>query len=194
MKLLRSALVLALMGALAGLAYVAERAEPTGQKMGRAAARFVDALNADQKTKAVYDFDSKERTNWYFTPHQRNHKALRHGLALANMTAQQRQAALDLLRTGTSAAGDDAAQTIMSLEAILHELEKNGSNVRDPNWYFFTVFGKPADKGKWGWRVEGHHFSLNFTVEDGEVVSATPAFFGANPATVKSGPRKGLRT
>src|SRR5262249_39714647 len=56
------------------------------------------------------------------------------------------------------------------------------------------IFGKPSNTGKWGWRWEGHHLSLNFTMEDGKVTSATPAVFGANPATVKDGPRKGLRT
>jgi hypothetical protein len=66
--------------------------------------------------------------------------------------------------------------------------------VRNPEWYFFTVFGTPSKTAKWGWRVEGHHLSLNFTLEGGKVVAATPAFFGANPADVKSGPRKGLRT
>src|SRR5262249_4996835 len=65
---------------------------------------------------------------------------------------------------------------------------------RRPDWYFFTVFGTPAKNSKWGWRVEGHHLSLNFTVDNGEVVSATPAFFGANPATVKGGAKKGQRT
>jgi hypothetical protein len=82
----------------------------------------------------------------------------------------------------------------MSLESILHELEKGGRTVRNPAWYFFTVFGTPSKTARWGWRVEGHHLALNFTVDSGKVVGATPAFFGANPATVMTGPRKGLRT
>jgi len=84
--------------------------------------------------------------------------------------------------------------TIMSLEAILHELEKGGQTVRSPEWYFFSIFGNPSRTGKWGWRVEGHHLSLNFVVDRGQVTASTPAFFGANPAWVKSGDRKGLRT
>jgi hypothetical protein len=81
----------------------------------------------------------------------------------------------------------------MSLESILRELEKGGTNVRDPGWYFVTLFGTPGQTGKWGWRIEGHHLSLNFEVMDGKVASATPCFFGSNPATVMAGPRKGLR-
>src|SRR5437588_9177003 len=81
----------------------------------------------------------------------------------------------------------------MSLENVLRELEKGGRNVRDPGWYFVTFFGTPAQTGKWGWRIEGHHLSLNYLIEDGKVAAATPAFFGANPATVRDGARQGLR-
>jgi hypothetical protein len=110
------------------------------------------------------------------------------------MTAEQKGLARELVRAGTSAGGYEKAVTIMSLEAILRDLEKSGAMVRNPEWYFFTVFGTPSKAGKWGWRVEGHHLSLNFTVDRGKVLAATPAFFGANPAAVKAGPRKGLRT
>ena len=70
--------------------------------------------------------------------------------------------------------------------------------VRDPEKYYFTIFGSPGSEGRWGWSVEGHHLSLNFVVEGDRIVAATPAFFGANPATVKSsvgvGPEEGYRT
>ena len=35
--------------------------------------------------------------------------------------------------------------------------------------------------------------SLNFTLEEGKLVAATPLMFGANPARVKDGPHAGLR-
>ena len=55
------------------------------------------------------------------------------------------------------------------------------------------VFGEPSASSTWGWRLEGHHISLNFTLRDGEVVSTSPSFWGANPATVLDGPQKGMR-
>ena len=64
---------------------------------------------------------------------------------------------------------------------------------RDPELYYFTVFGTPGDKTAWGWRVEGHHLSQNFTIADGTFASWTPDFYGANPAEVMQGSRKGLR-
>jgi hypothetical protein len=190
-------LALALAASVAGFAHVAQRAEPPGAKMVAAAEAWLQSLTADQKAKATFSFDDKERTNWHFVPRQdKNRKPTRKGLPLEEMTGPQKKAAEALVRAGTSPSGGEKALTVMSLEAILHDLEKpkGGSMVRDPQWYFFAVFGTPSKTGKWGWRVEGHHLSLNFVVDGAEVTSATPAFFGANPATVMDGPRKGLRT
>ena len=65
--------------------------------------------------------------------------------------------------------------------------------VRDPEQYYFSVFGTPSSKANWGWRVEGHHVSLQFTVVNGTLVASSPFFFGSNPAEVLEGPQKGLR-
>jgi hypothetical protein len=195
MKLSRILATFLLAASLVGVAYVAQQIESAGSKMVDAADKLVVSLTEEQKAKAVFAFDSKERTNWHFIPMQDEaKKATRKGLPLEDMTEEQRKAALELVKAGTSAEGNKAALTIMSLEAILRDLEKRGAMVRNPNWYFFTIFGKPSKTGKWGWRVEGHHLSLNFVVDNGKITAATPAFFGANPATVKGGQRKGLRT
>src|SRR5262249_39754411 len=139
--------------------------------------------------------DSKERTNWFFIPLQtRDKKSTRKGLPIEEMTAEQKGAALELLRAGTTSKSYAQATTIMSLESILRDLEKGGAMGRNPGWDFFTTFGTPSKTGKWGWRVEGHHLSLNFTLDKGKVVSATPSFFGATPATIKQGPRKDYQT
>src|SRR5262245_52784368 len=198
MRLARTILTVTVVAALAGLAYVAQQAESSGGKMVVAAQKFLDSLTAEQKKTATFDFNSKERTNWHFVPLQDGNKPTRKGLPLQDMTAEQRKAALELLAASTSSLGNDQATTIMSLEAILRVQEtkdgKPGAMVRNPEWYFFTVFGTPSKTEKWGWRVEGHHLSLNFTMNGTEVVSTTPAFFGANPAEVIAGPKKGYRT
>ena len=43
--------------------------------------------------------------------------------------------------------------------------------------------------GAWGWRVEGHHVSLHYTLKNGKLISASPTFFGANPHRIASGAR-----
>jgi hypothetical protein len=128
-----------------------------------------------------------ERLNWHFIPKDRK------GLAFKDMTADQRQLALGLLKSGMSDRGFGTATNIINLELILQDLEGTGRRFpRDPGLYYVSVFGKPDKKGAWGWRVEGHHLSVNFTVIGGEVAS-TPSFFGSNPAEVRKGSSKGLR-
>jgi len=191
-RLLLSLFVLA---ALAGTAFLARETEGPGLRMTTSAEKLLASFDDKQKKRATFSFDDKERTNWYFTPQQsKDKKYTRKGLPLEDMNKDQRAVVLELLHAGLSETGYKKATTIMSLESILADLEKKGAMVRDPNWYFLTVFGSPSKTGKWGWRFEGHHLSLNFTLEGGKVVSATPTFFGANPAEVKSGPQKGLRT
>ena len=109
---------------------------------------------------------------------------------------QPAQLAHALLSSGLSHQGYARAATIMSLEQILSDIEgkaaRPNSPIRDPELYYFTIFGKPG-VGTWGWRVEGHHLSLNFVCDEKDVLAATPSFFGSNPAQILEGPRKGLR-
>jgi hypothetical protein len=133
--------------------------------MANACEKFLGSLDSAQRSKATFAFDDPERINWQFVPRQDNQKrSIRKGLPLADMTDEQKDAARELVKAGTGSEGYLAATTIMSLENILAELEKGGAMVRNPDWYFFTIFGTPSKTGKWGWRVEGHHLSLNFVV------------------------------
>ena len=49
------------------------------------------------------------------------------------------------------------------------------------------------DSGPWGWRVEGHHLSLNITIVNGHLFATAPRFLGANPAVITEGDLKGMR-
>ena len=157
-------------------------------EMGRAAKSFLKGLDTEQQKKAAFDFKAEERENWHFIPLDRK------GLKLSELTPAQTHYAYALLATGLSQKGMMNATTIMSLEAILAEME-NDPVKRDTQKYYIAVFGEPSAKketGTWGWRFEGHHLSLNYTIINGNVIT-TPAFFGTNPAHVKKGPRRGTR-
>lgn len=157
-----------------------------GAEMAKAADAFLAGLTPEQKAKASFEFADAERLNWHFIPRARK------GLPVKEMNEEQRKAAHALFATGLSESGYKKATTIMSLEAILRELEgPNGKMVRDPELYYFSVFGKPG--ATWAWRVEGHHLSFNFSIVNGKYVTGGPAFMGTNPGEVKSGPRQGLR-
>lgn len=155
--------------------------------MSDAATTFLNALDAEQRARAALPFDDHERLTWNYTPVPRK------GLPLKEMTATQRALAFALLSAGLSQRGYMKAMTIISLEEVLHILEQGTGPVRDPDLYFFTIFGEPSENGIWAYRVEGHHVSHHFTLVDGKVIG-TPSFFGANPAMIREGPRHGLRT
>jgi hypothetical protein len=164
--------------------------------MAEAANQLLNSLSPELKKKALFGFDDELRYKWFFTPQQdKQKKFTRPGLRLEEISPEQQKLVLELLRTGCSEKGYQQAVTIMSLEGILKDLEgEKGAMTRNPNWYFVTLFGEPSKTGTWGWRIEGHHLSVSFTIEKGELISATPFFFGANPAEVKAGEKKGLRT
>jgi len=195
---LRLLLIFAAVSGLATVALVSQEAAAPATRMADAAEKFLASLSDEQKKKLQFDFDDKHRTEWYFTPQQDNKTmtATRKGLRFEELSDEQKKLALDLLKSGTSKTGYNQAVTIMSLESILKQEEpkKAGGMIRNPEWYFVSLFGKPSKTGKWGWRFEGHHLSVNFTVDRGQLSSVTPFFFGANPAEVKDGSKKGLRT
>jgi hypothetical protein len=155
--------------------------------MTECANRFLAALDANQRGKATFPFDAEERMNWHFIPKERK------GLPLREMTPYQKHLASALLAAGLSQTGYIKAVTIMSLEDVLKIMENDSGERRNPEKYYFSVFGTPTDSGTWGYRVEGHHLSQNYTVVNGKCIDG-PSFFGSNPAEVRQGPRKGLRT
>src|SRR6202790_5103834 len=162
------------------------RINPPGV-MTDAAKAFLASLPPDLKARAVFPFSDEERFNWHFIPR------VRKGLAFREMGPGPRQLAHALLAAGLSQQGVIKADTVMSLDQVLKEIEVNPVNERDPEKYYFSIFGEPSETATWGYRVEGHHLALNFTIVNGHVAS-TPSFFGANPAEARTPPRRGLRT
>ena len=165
-------------------------ASQTASAMRKAAAAFLAGLSPQQRAKAVIDFDSDERQNWHYVPKPRE------GLPRLEMTEAQLEAADVLIASGLNERAFQQARDIIELEHILRGIQEAHGRAFDAfhrGLYYFSVFGDPDGMTPWGWRVEGHHLSLNFTVVNGDVVSPTPSFFGAHPAEVEEGPRKGLR-
>lgn len=165
------------------------READTAKRMIAAALEFLASLGPDQRAKACLDFnDETQRKDWHYIPRDRA------GLPLKEMDSRQCEKAHGLLATGLSPGAHAKARTILSLEPILHQLEGTARRfLRDPELYYLSLFGAPGSEAPWGWRFEGHHISLNYTILDGCMVAPTPTFFGANPAQVRHGEQKGLR-
>jgi len=173
----------------------------TAKRMAGAATTFLALLSADQRRTAVYGVEDDERLNWHYVPKERN------GLSFSDMDGAQRHLAHALLATGLSQQGYGKASSIMALERILGQVEgSDRTRPRDPDHYHVTIFGEPSDATPWGWRVEGHHVSVNMLVVPEAPgapetngahrtrVASTPNFLGSNPARVPDGfPASGLR-
>ena len=149
---------------------------------------FLQSLDAAQTAKVRFDFTDEERFNWHFIPRDRN------GLPLREMEPHQQALAHTMMSAVLGYRGVMKATTIMSLEQVLREIEgPNGRFTRDPELYYFSIFGEASTEGTWGWRLEGHHLAVNVTMTDGRIAASSPAFMGSNPAEVREGPREGFR-
>lgn len=184
-----------LAGPVLGQAVSAPKAPPAQQRvtneMTGAVTQFLAMLTPEQRQKATYAFDDAERFNWHFVPRERK------GLPLKQMTPDQRRAAMAILKTGLSEQGYEKATSIIDMENVLRVIDNRPPNdtYRDPENYSFTVFGDPATKNPWSWRIEGHHLSLQFlsaAAQSGgapsggaRVLAQTPTFFGSNPGVLQ---------
>lgn len=163
-----------------------------GTEIAAAVQRWLDGLDDAQHAQATYPFETSERFVWAYTPGPRE------GLAIRDMTPDQRAASTAIVASAMSArtAGEIAA--IIELETVLGQIEQAGGRSgwlrRDPELYWFAVFGDPGSGSPWSWRVGGHHVAIHVTVVGDRVVGSTPSFLGANPAVIPSGPRAGART
>src|SRR5262249_32247324 len=155
--------------------------------MRSAAIAFINSLAAEARSKASFSFNDEQRFDWHYIPRARK------GVPFKDLDQAQRQLANGLLSSGLNQQGFIKAATIMSLEDGLREIEKGSGPTRDAELYYFSLFGDPRGEQAWGWRVEGHHLSLNYTILGDGRIASTPCFFGSNPAEVRHGPRQGLR-
>lgn len=166
-------------------------ADDTGLKMSAAATAFLSALSDEQRQLATFGFDDPERLNWHFIPRERQ------GMGLWDLDGKALSAAEAFVATGLTAAGYAKTLEVRSLEEVLYLFEGGDEAERrlkrHPHRYYISIFGNPAGDAAWGWRFEGHHLSLNYTVKQGEILSSTPEFFGANPGVIDAGPGRQLR-
>jgi hypothetical protein len=160
-------------------------------EIAAAARRWLDGLDDRQRGQAAFPFDTHERFAWAYTP------GTREGLALGDMRGDQRGAAHAIVRASLSERSATEVAAIIALESVLGELEREagrgGWQRRNPDLYWFALFGEPDPRTPWSWRVGGHHVAIHVTLADGEVIGSTPSFLGTNPAVVPHGPRAGYR-
>lgn len=176
---------------LCGAAALAARPDPTPEQAMLAAAQAVLAtLDEEQTAQLGFPFEGEERERWHFVPRERL------GLHLGEMGDATRVALHRLLQTAMSSRGYLKVQGVWMLEEVLYEAERargRDGAMRDPGNYVLQFHGLPGATEPWGWRVEGHHVSINYTWVPGQPLSPAPFFLGASPHEVRAGERAGLR-
>ena len=177
----RIALAMVVLVTLASFGWAALRVTSSGRGMTASAQDFLASLDEQQRQTATMDYDDAARVDWHFIP-----KDTRKGVCIKDMNEAQRRKARKLLRNCLGKVGFEKVTMIMAMEGVLRELEKAnpGRFARDPELYYFTIFGDPSNESRWGLSIEGHHMSLNFVIHDGEVVSSTPTVLCANPTII----------
>jgi hypothetical protein len=162
----------------------------TEQKMKSSKAiKFLHSLNNEQREKTQFEFEDASKTKWHYLPGATWERA---GIQLYELNESQKKLLFSLLQDFLSESGYSKTKRIIELEEVLVQLG-GSSVVRDPEKYFAAFYGNPERDSLWAWSFEGHHISLNFTVLN-DRISMAPRFFGANPATIPQGKRKGERT
>jgi hypothetical protein len=153
-----------------------------------AARAFLASLSPAQRARASFRFGGAERTRWHWTVPS---TVPRNGLPLGEMSMRQRRAAFALLRASTSRAGYGKALDIMSLQGVLQRMTTGINDPFDADRYFVSIFGRPGNRA-WGWRLEGHHLSRNFTIV-GDTLVTEPFFLGAWPTRADTAYRSIVR-
>jgi len=160
--------------------------DPERKSIITAAENFLNSFSKENLERIKFSFEEEERYDWHYVPRGRE------GIPVKELDDGQKELLKTLLNSSLSRQGVSKTEGVITLESVLNELSGR-SSYRDPGKYYITFFGTPDKIKPWGWRYEGHHLSLNFTVLQDSVIISTPMFFGANPSEVKQGKYKQLR-
>src|SRR5688500_1520135 len=132
---------------------------------------WLEGLDDPQRTQATFPFETPERFVWAYTPGPRK------GLAIRDMRPDQRAASGAIIASAMSSRTSGEIAAIMSLETVLGQIEQaDGRSAwtrRDPELYWFAVFGTPGSPMPWSWRIGGHHIAIHVTVVDDRVIGTT---------------------
>jgi hypothetical protein len=179
-------------------------AEDNVAEIRAAVQRFAETLTPAQKEKALRGFADTSRAKWNNLPVGLRPRA---GLNIGSMSDQQRKLLHRILSASLSSQGYLKATSIMHLDNLLgiffdslyqrkeipdtlYQMIKT-LNFGHQN-YYLALFGDPRADSVWGYKVEGHHLSLNFTFHNDQL-AVTPMFVGTDPAEYPSGDYAGWR-
>jgi len=165
---------------------------------------LIDSLTPLQKKRAMLDYGDTGRIKWNNLPVGLRARA---GISIGSLSDNQRRLVHRMLSASLSSQGYLKTTSIMHLDNLLNmyidtlysrkEIDDNALKfLRDLKWshqnYYLAFFGDPQKDTDWGYKLEGHHLSLNFTFH-GDKLSVTPMFVGTDPAEYPTSEYAGWR-
>jgi len=163
----------------------------TASKMIAAANSFLGMLDAGERAKAAFPFDSPQKTNWSNLPsgaYQRN------SLRLGDLAPAKHAAAMAVVAAALSADGYRKITEIMNADEVLKEARggQTGARAGAParggrgaafgkEEYYIAILGTPSTSSPWMIQFGGHHLAINVTIAGRENV-LTPSLPAAQPA------------
>ena len=203
MAVLLAVVLVAALPVAASLQRAAAPPAPTGSTE-TATARAVTAANVllaalgeAERAKALYSFDSPQRTNWSNLPsgiYQRN------SLRLGDLTAAKQASALALLAAVLSRKGYQKVTDIMNGDEVLGSTGGGRTGGRPGGAgpggrggpgggirfglaeFYIAILGTPSTTTPWMIQFGGHHLAINVTIVGRNNV-LTPSLPAAQPAT-----------
>jgi hypothetical protein len=166
-------------GLLAFSVYFSRDVTGDGQVVATAVAKanaFLESLNAEQRGKALLEFDSAKKPSWSNLPVT---MVPRNGLRLGELSKTQRAAALEALAAVLSKEGYQKVIDIMNADDQLVKGNDNRMRFGTDN-YYLALFGKPSATKPWMLQFGGHHLGINVTIVGKDAV-LTPSHTGAQP-------------
>ncbi|NIL74115.1 DUF3500 domain-containing protein [Rhodococcus kyotonensis] len=144
-----------------------------------AAEAFLATLSDEQREQVTYAFDDETKTtSWSNFPVAFVDRA---GLNLADLTDEQKAAALNVLEALLSDEGYETVTGIMGGDEYLHE--NSSSTEESLGQYYIAFFGDPSDSSAWEVQFGGHHLGINATLDGAEdSVTFAPTHLGIQPA------------
>jgi Protein of unknown function (DUF3500) len=166
------------------------RLEKTGHSLSGvadAARAYLAALSEDERRLTRLPLEDKAWQAWSNV----HPFIMRHGLCLADLSGEQRERALGLLRASLSASGYQTSRDIMRLNETV--LELTGRPDEYGEWlYWVSIMGEPSASEPWGWQIDGHHLIVNCLVIGDQMV-LTPMFMGSEPVHATTGKYAGTK-
>jgi hypothetical protein len=151
-----------------------------------AANTFLAMLDAGERAKAAFPFNSPQKTNWSNLPsgiYQRN------SLRLGDLTPAKRSAALAVVAAVLSADGYRKVTDIMNGDEVLRGAGGGQTGGRGGRGgvtfgaaeYYIAILGTPSATTPWMVQFGGHHLAINVTIV-GQNNVITPSLPAAQPA------------